>query len=213
MSIDVDIRNIRRDYRMSSLDEIDLLSSPFEMFNLWLNEAIKNELKEPNSFVLSTVSRNKPKSRVVLLKQILNDKFLFFTNYKSNKGKEIAENPNVSMTFFWEELQRQVRIEGIAKKSSEKISEEYFSMRARDSQIAAWVSQQSEVMTKVQLENNLEFYKKKFKDIDVPRPAHWGAYEITPVAIEFWQGGPNRLHNRFLYEFIEGSWISKRLGP
>ena len=213
MSIDVDIRNIRRDYRMSSLDELDLLSSPFEMFNRWLNEAIKNELKEPNAFVLSTVLGNKPKSRVVLLKQILNDKFLFFTNYKSNKGKEIGENPNVSMTFFWEELQRQVRIEGIAEKSSEKISEEYFSMRARDSQIAAWVSHQSEIMTKKQLENNLEFYKEKFKDGDVPRPAHWGAYEIKPVSIEFWQGGPNRLHNRFLYEFIGESWVFKRLGP
>ena len=213
MSIDVDIRNIRRDYRMSSLDEKDLLSSPFQMFNRWLDEAIKNELKESNAFVLSTVYEGKPKSRVVLLKQIIDDRFLFFTNYNSNKGKEIGENPNVSMTFFWEELQRQVRIEGIAKKSSEKVSEEYFSMRARDSQIAAWVSSQSQVMTKVELEDNLTFYNNKFENQKVPKPSHWGAYEITPVSIEFWQGGPNRLHNRFLYELENNSWQIKRLGP
>lgn len=213
MSIDVDIRNIRRDYNLSGLHEDSLKSNPVEMFNDWLNEAIKYELKEPNAMVLSTVRENKPKSRIVLLKQILNDKFIFFTNYNSNKGKEIEQNPNVCLTFFWEELQKQIRVEGIAKKSSRKISDEYFSMRTKESQIAAWVSNQSQPMTEKELKDNSLFYSDKFKDINVPRPPHWGAYEIEAYSVEFWQGGANRLHDRFLYEKKEDSWNKKRLGP
>lgn len=213
MSIDVDIRNVRRDYRLATLLEENLLDSPLELFEIWLKDALTRELKEPNAFVLSTVYGNKPKSRVVLLKQIVDGKFLFFTNYHSNKGKELENNPNVSMTFFWEELQRQVRIEGVAHKSSEKISEEYFSMRARDSKIAAWVSKQSETMSKIEMNERLEYYTKEFEGKEVPKPIHWGAYEITPEIIEFWQGGPNRLHDRFLYEKVNDIWTKKRLGP
>ena len=200
MSIDIDIRDLRRDYNRTVLDESVLLDNPLDLFKNWLEEAVDNELKEPNAMALSTVSQNKPKTRIVLLKQVINGNFLFFTNYNSNKGKEIEANPNVCLTFFWEEIQRQVRVEGIAKKSDETISNEYFQMRSKDSQIAAWTSPQSEKITKEELENNLKFYQEKFKDSSVPRPDHWGAYEITPTSIEFWQEGPNRLHHRFLYE-------------
>ena len=176
MSIDIDIRDLRRDYNRTVLDESVLLDNPLDLFKNWLEEAVDNELKEPNAMALSTVSQNKPKTRIVLLKQVINGNFLFFTNYNSNKGKEIEANPNVCLTFFWEELQRQVRVEGIAKKSDETISNEYFQMRSKDSQIAAWTSPQSEKITKEELENNLKFYQEKFKDSSVPRPDHWGAY-------------------------------------
>lgn len=213
MSIDVDIRNIRRDYSLAELNEDNLKNNPLELFEIWLKEALEKEIKEPNAMALSTVENNKPKTRIVLLKQIKEGKFLFFTNYNSNKAKEIEKNPNVSLTFFWEELQRQVRVEGIAQKSSEEISIEYFSMRARDSQIAAWVSEQSSPMSKNEIENRLASFRKKFKNKVIPKPPHWGAYEIKPLVMEFWQGGPNRLHNRFLYEFINDSWKVQRLGP
>lgn len=213
MSIDVDIRNVRRDYNLAELNENSLKSNPLELFEIWLKEALEKEIKEPNAMALSTVEDNKPKTRIVLLKQIKEGKLLFFTNYKSNKAKEIEKNPNVSLTFFWEELQRQVRIEGTSKKASEEISEEYFSMRARDSQIAAWVSEQSQPMSKDEIENRLSYFKEKFENKLISKPPHWGAYEITPLAIEFWQGGPNRLHNRFLYKLIENSWRVQRLGP
>lgn len=213
MSIDIDIRNLRREYNRTVLDEQILMDNPMDLFKIWLEEAIDNELKEPNAMSLSTISENKPKNRIVLLKQIINNKFYFFTNYNSNKSKEIEKNSNVALTFFWEELQRQVRIEGIATKSSEKISEEYFQMREKDSQIAAWVSPQSESISKSELHERLKFYREKFKDIEVPRPSHWGAYEIIPLSIEFWQGGPNRLHHRFLYEKNGNLWTKKRLAP
>jgi len=213
MSIDIDIRDLRRDYNRTVLDESVLLDNPLDLFKNWLEEAVDNELKEPNAMALSTVFDNKPKTRIVLLKQVINGKFLFFTNYNSNKGKEIEANPNVCLTFFWEELQRQVRVEGTAIKSAISISDEYFKMRSKESQIAAWTSPQSEKITKEELENNLKFYQEKFKDSSVPRPDHWGAYEITPTSIEFWQGGPNRLHHRFLYEKNKNTWNKKRLGP
>lgn len=213
MSIDIDIRNIRRDYNLAELNEDNLKDNPLELFEIWLKEALEKEIKEPNAMALSTVENNKPKTRIVLLKQIKEGKFLFFTNYKSNKAKEIEKNSNISLTFFWEELQRQVRIEGVAKKTSEDISKEYFSMRARDSQIAAWASEQSSPMTKEEIENRLIYFRKKFENEAIPKPTHWGAYEVNPIAIEFWQGGPNRLHNRFLYELIENKWQNKRLGP
>jgi pyridoxamine 5'-phosphate oxidase len=187
MSIDIDIRNIRRDYNLAELNENNLRNDPLELFEIWLQEALEKEIKE--------------------------GKFLFFTNYNSNKAKEIEKNSNVSLTFFWEELQRQVRIEGIAQKSSEEVSVEYFSMRARDSQIAAWVSEQSSPMSKEDIEKRLVYFREKFENNLIPKPPHWGAYEVTPVAIEFWQGGPNRLHNRFLYKFVENSWKTQRLGP
>jgi pyridoxamine 5'-phosphate oxidase len=213
MSIDIDIRNLRRDYNRTVLNESILLDNPMDLFKNWLEEAVDNELKEPNAMVLSTVYNNKPKARVVLLKQVINDKLLFFTNYNSNKGKEIELNPNVTLTFFWEELQRQVRIEGIAIKSSEEISDEYFSMRGKESQIAAWTSLQSQEITKEDLDKRLEFFKEKYKNIPVDRPPHWGAYEIYPETIEFWQGGNNRLHHRFIYERTGNFWIKKRLAP
>lgn len=213
MSIDVDIRNIRRDYNLAELNENNLKNNPLELFEIWLQEALEKEIKEPNAMALSTVEDNKPKTRIVLLKQIKEGKFLFFTNYNSNKAKEIKKNPNVSLTFFWEELQRQVRVEGMAQKSSEELSTEYFSMRARDSQIAAWVSEQSSPMSKEDIENRLVYFREKFENEVIPKPTHWGAYEVTPLAIEFWQGGPNRLHDRFSYKLIENSWKVQRLGP
>lgn len=213
MSIDVDIRNMRRNYTLFTLEEQKLSDNPMEMFAVWLEDAIKSEVEEPNAMAFSTVFENRPKTRIVLLKQIVDENFIFFTNYNSNKGKEIEINPYVSLTFFWDKMQRQVRVEGVAKKTSAKISDEYFSMRARDSQIAAWVSNQSEVMTKEQLKNNLEFYNNKFKNLPVPRPNHWGAIEVEAYSIEFWQGGANRLHDRILYEKINNSWKKKRLGP
>lgn len=209
------IRKLREDYSMSTLDEKDVNKDPFQQFKNWLDESLKAMLPEPNAMTLSTVdSENKPHSRVVLLKGIEKNGFIFYTNYKSDKGRDINSNPNVSLCFLWKELERQVRIEGVAKKISSDSSEEYFLSRPVKSQIGALASEQSSVIeNRAVLEEKFEALTELYSTGHVPMPEHWGGYIIEPKSIEFWQGRRSRLHDRIKYENSAGSWVIKRLAP
>ena len=211
----MDLKNLRLNYKKSSIDFKNLEDNPISFFLKWFDDALKVNKDEANACVLSTVSvENKPSSRVVLLKSVNEKGFTFFTNYKSNKSLDIQNNPNVSLNFYWPELERQVRITGIAEQISPKDSNEYFKNRPRESQMGAWLSHQS---TSIGLYYNfmdtLNKLESTFKGKDVERPLHWGGYCIIPSKIEFWQGRPSRLHDRLLYEFDENVWNKKRLAP
>lgn len=208
------IANIRNEYSLKGLHEDDLDSDPLKQFSKWFDEAVNSGLDEPNAMLLSTVYNAKPSSRIVLLKDI-NEGFLFFTNYNSKKGKDIEINPQVALTFFWKELERQVRIEGIIEKTTESESDEYFATRPRGSQIGAWVSNQSEVIeNREAIEQKTKKYEEQFEGITIPRPPHWGGYKVIPDYLEFWQGRPSRLHDRLVYQKIEnGIWKIDRLAP
>ena len=188
--------------------------NPFELFELWFNEAVEKPELEPNAFVLSTVdNKHQPTSRIVYLKQIFEQQFVFFTNYNSQKGIEIAGNNRVSMLFFWPLLSRQVRIEGFCTKTNAQVSDIYFNSRPRSSQIAAWASHQSEVLNdRKELDQRVIDLNERFKD-EVPRPEHWGGYQIKPTHIEFWQGRPSRLHDRLVLTEENGYWTAQRKNP
>ena len=211
----MDLKNLRLNYKKSSIDFKNLEDNPISFFLKWFDDALKVNKDEANACVLSTVSvENKPSSRVVLLKSVNDKGFTFFTNYKSNKSLDIQNNPNVSLNFYWPELERQVRITGVAEQISPKDSDEYFKNRPRESQMGAWLSHQS---TSIGLYYNfMDTFNKlesTFKGKDVERPLHWGGYCIIPSKIEFWQGRPSRLHDRLLYELDENVWNKKRLAP
>jgi pyridoxamine 5'-phosphate oxidase len=211
-----DISSIRKDYQLASLDEASSAANPMDQFEHWWEEAIKSNIDEVNAFVLSTVNSNgTPASRVVLLKGYTPDGFVFFTNYESNKGKEIEANPNVAMNFFWKELERQVRITGTIKKISTSASEQYFHSRPIGSQVGAWTSPQSKVIpNRAYLEDLMALNLEKFKDGNIPLPPHWGGYIVHPTSIEFWQGRSSRLHDRLQYSLNENhSWDKVRLAP
>ena len=211
----MDLKNLRLNYKKSSIDFKNLENNPISFFLKWFDDALKVNKDEANACVLSTVSvENKPSSRVVLLKSVNEKGFTFFTNYKSNKSLDIQNNPNVSLNFYWPELERQVRITGVAEQISPKDSDEYFKNRPRESQMGAWLSHQS---TSIGLYYNfmdtLNKLESTFKGKDVERPLHWGGYCVIPSRIEFWQGRPSRLHDRLLYELDENVWNKKRLAP
>lgn len=210
-----DIQQLREDYSQSTLDENDVHADPIHQFNDWLNESIQSKLPEPNAMTLSTVdSDHKPHSRIVLLKGIEKGRFIFYTNYNSDKGKEIETNPYVSLCFFWKELERQVRIDGIVKKTSREDSEEYFKIRPTKSQIGALASDQSkEIESREVLEKRFEELTEKYLTGNVPIPAYWGGYTVHPISIEFWQGRRSRLHDRIKYFNENKNWIIKRLAP
>jgi len=210
-----DIQKLREDYSQNSLDEGDVEEDPVAQFKKWLNESILAKLPEPNAMTLSTVdNKHKPHSRIVLLKGIENGKFIFYTNYSSNKGIEMEANANVSLCFLWKELERQVRIEGIAKKISREESEEYFRTRPVKSQIGALASEQStEIENRAVLEKRFNELNEQFSTGNVPMPESWGGYEVKPEFIEFWQGRRSRLHDRIKYERSSNNWIIKRLAP
>ncbi len=210
-----DIATIRKEYSKASLDAATISKDPIQQFNIWFNEAITANVPEPNAMNLATVSRERPVSRIVLLKGVENGMFVFYTNYQSHKGKELEQNPACSLTFFWPELERQVRIEGVATRVDGKRSDEYFQSRPRGSQIGAWASPQSSVINERSLlEDRAKQIEEKFKDLDkLPRPQQWGGYEIDPLLIEFWQGRPSRLHDRILYTKIDDAWRVNRLAP
>ncbi|MEQ8577906.1 MAG: pyridoxamine 5'-phosphate oxidase [Balneola sp.] len=209
------IRKLREDYSLSTLDKNDVHADPIQQFKFWLDESLKAMLPEPNAMTLSTVdSERKPHSRIVLLKGIEKNGFIFYTNYKSDKGRDIESNPNVSICFLWKELERQVRIEGIAKKISSEASEEYFVSRPVKSQIGAVASEQSSVIeNRAILEEKFEALTKLYSTGHVPMPDHWGGYVVEPTSIEFWQGRRSRLHDRIKYEKEKKNWIIKRLAP
>tara|TARA_B100000768_G_scaffold178987_1_gene195762 strand:- start:573 stop:1208 length:636 start_codon:yes stop_codon:yes gene_type:complete len=211
----MDIKNLRLNYNKSIIDFKNLTEDPFQYFRRWFVDALKSNKGEANACVLSTVSSdNYPKSRVVLLKEVSDTGFTFFTNYESDKAKDINVNPNVALNFYWPELERQVRITGLAKKISINESDIYFKSRPRDSQMGAWLSDQSKV---IELDYNfmdtLNSLERKFKGKKVERPLHWGGYCICPIRIEFWQGRPSRLHDRLVYEIDGKKWNKKRLAP
>ena len=211
----MDLKNLRLNYKKSSIDFKNLEDNPISFFLKWFDDALKVNKDEANACVLSTVSvENKPSSRVVLLKSVNEKGFTFFTNYKSNKSLDIQNNPNVSLNFYWPELERQVRITGVAEQISPKDSDEYFKNRPRESQMGAWLSYQS---TSIGLYYNfmdtLNKLESTFKGKDIERPLHWDGYCIIPSKIEFWQGRPSRLHDRLLYEFDKNIWNKERLAP
>jgi len=208
------LRDIRKQYIFSSLDEQNVLPNPFDQFNHWLQAAINSEQLEPTAMVLSTVDENlQPHSRVVLLKELTTKGFVFYTNYEGNKAQQMLQNNHVSLLFFWPTLERQVRVVGTVKKISELISTTYFQSRPIDSQLGAWASPQSKVIhSKDFLDQQFKYYQEKFGD-SIPKPPHWGGYVVKPVSIEFWQGRPNRLHDRLLFTEINTKWELSRLAP
>ena len=208
------LHEIRKQYIFSSLDENNVLPDPVEQFDLWLNEAIECKESEPTAMVVSTVDEYlQPHSRIVLLKEITPEGFVFYTNYEGQKARQIAVNNRVCLLFFWPRLERQVRIEGNVDKISDAISTAYFLTRPLASRIGAWASPQSQVIrSKDFLDEQFKYYQQKFGE-NVPKPPFWGGFIVRPVSIEFWQGRPNRLHDRLLYSLESGEWKISRLAP
>jgi pyridoxamine 5'-phosphate oxidase len=210
------IAAIRKIYQLQSLLEKEVDANPIKQFETWWQQAIESKIEEPNAMTLATCTASgKPSARIVLLKGITENGFIFFTNYTSRKGKEIEENPFVSLLFFWKEMERQVRIEGSIKKISAAESDEYFRSRPRVSRIGAWCSPQSTVIKNREfLQNNVEKYNTQFDSENIPRPDFWGGYMVEPNRIEFWQGRPGRLHDRLQYSLTENKlWNIERLAP
>lgn len=211
-----DLQSLRRDYQFDDLTEEKAGSDPLALFDAWLSQAIEACPDDPTGMLLSTVDvENKPHCRTVLLKQRDGNSFTFFTNYNSDKGQDIANNPNVSLTFFWAPLSRQVRIEGVAKKVAREVSEAYFATRPKGSQIAASVSRQSQVVaSRDVLSNEFAELEKQYQERDVPCPENWGGYAVEASTIEFWQGRPSRLHDRIVFTLDDqGTWQPVRKAP
>jgi pyridoxamine 5'-phosphate oxidase len=208
------LRDIRKQYLFSALDENSVLPNPFDQFGVWLQEAIESDQLEPTAMILSTVDEHlQPHSRVVLLKEFAYESFVFYTNYEGHKAQQMAQNNRVSLVFFWASLERQVRIEGHVEKISEIISTSYFKSRPIESQLGAWASPQSQLIRSADfLEQQFRYYQQKFGN-NVPKPPHWGGYNVKPITIEFWQGRPNRLHDRLLFSRESGEWLISRLAP
>lgn len=210
-----DLFDIRRDFTLKTLDEKDIDKNPITFFEQWFNEAIAAKALEPNAMTLSTATLDgKPSSRIVLLKQIKHEGFVFFTNYDSKKGLQIAENKYCALNFVWHELERQVRIEGTVEKLSDKESDTYFEVRPPKSKLGAWASPQSKVIPdRNYLENLIVDFEERFKNKPIARPANWGGYIVKPYLIEFWQGRASRLHDRIQYTLTENTWKIERLAP
>jgi pyridoxamine 5'-phosphate oxidase len=209
-----DLAGLRRDYSGKELTKSVVNPDPIVQFSTWLDEALSSEITDANAMVVSTVNAGcRPSSRVVLLKGLDDRGFVFFTNYESRKGADLADDPNISLTFFWPQLQRQVHVSGIAEKISQQESETYFKSRPLDSQIGAWASHQSSVIeSRAALEKSFEEIRKRFGD-GVPLPPFWGGYRVMPSKIEFWQGRASRLHDRIVYTREKGTWTIERLSP
>jgi len=216
MQITTDLAGIRKEYRLQSLLEKNVEADPIMQFEKWWEEARTSDIDEVNAMTLATCTGDgKPSARIVLLKEIKKNGFVFFTNYDSKKGKQLHDNPFASLVFFWKELERQVRIEGTIEKVSAEESDAYFLSRPIQSRIGAWSSPQSEVIKNREiLEHNVAYYNEKFQLQNIPRPENWGGYIVKPALVEFWQGRPGRLHDRIQYIRNEkNSWIIERLAP
>ncbi len=202
------IKNIRRDYKHSELSKASVNKDPFVQFKNWFNEIVDAKIIDPSAMVLATVAEtNMPSTRIVLLKEVDVKGFVFFTNYLSRKAKDLETNPNASLLFYWKEMDRQIRIEGIIEKVKTKISEDYFHTRPRESQISTWVSKQSSIIP------DRKFLDKKYDELDeefgndkIPLPDYWGGYRLIPGYFEFWQGRESRLHDRICYRKEKGNW-------
>ena len=210
----MNLHNIRQDYSSQSLNEEDCTAQPLEQFQHWLSEAMQAKVNEPTAMNLATVGDNgRPQARIVLLKEVAAQGLVFFSNYQSRKGRALAHNPYAAVTFFWPELERQVRIEGIVQHLNNTDSDAYFRTRPYTSRIGAWASQQSEVISsKLELMTRATKFAAKYL-LAVPRPPHWGGYLLIPNQFEFWQGRPSRLHDRIQYIWQNDNWIRQRLAP
>lgn len=209
------IADIRKDYKLKSLLEDDVLPNPIDQFSVWWKEAIDSKIEEVNAMTLATATTDGvPSARIVLLKGVSNEGFTFFTNYLSHKGSELAKNPKAALVFFWKELERQIRVEGTVEKVSEAESDAYFAVRPAKSRIGAWASPQSTpIASRSIIEENVQKYEAQFGEENIPRPPHWGGYIVKPVRVEFWQGRRSRLHDRILYTKLNGEWKKERLAP
>ena len=212
-----DLSNYRKDYHRAALLKSTAPEFPLELFQQWFYDADHDSnIEEANVMHIATIGLDGyPKNRVVLLKRFTWEGFIFYTNYESEKGKAIEKNPHVALTFFWHSLERQIIIKGKAEKISENLSDGYFESRPRGSQLGAWASHQSEVVkSREELDNRLKYFEEKFKGQEIPRPPYWGGYIVKPVSMEFWQGRPNRMHDRLLYTLQDDfSWKLVRLSP
>ena len=209
------VADIRKDYKLRSLDETDVAPDALAQFSRWWNEAIESHIDEVNAMTLCTVTpEGLPQGRIVLLKGLDATGFTFFTNYSSNKGRQMAVQPAACLVFFWKELERQVRITGTVEKVSAAESDAYFQSRPPGSRLGAWASPQSQVIaSRHVLENRQQALESEFAAGNIPRPEHWGGYRVIPATIEFWQGRPSRLHDRILYTKTNGAWAISRLAP
>ena len=212
----MNIADIRKDYALKRLDETDVDADPFNQFHAWLREALAAEVPEPTAMTLATVDdEGSPSARIMLLKALYARGFVFYTNLESRKAREIAGNPRVALLFPWADMERQVRIEGAVERMGTAQALKYFLMRPRASQLAAWASAQSRPLSsRALLEDEFARLKHKFGEGRIPLPSFWGGYRVVPDAFEFWQGRPNRLHDRFSYTLADdGQWRIERLAP
>jgi len=210
------IADLRKEYKLTALRRKDLDADPIRQFQTWLQAALDAGLVEPNAMTLATAdTTGKPSARTVLLRGLDERGFSFFTNYESRKGRELSENPNAALVFYWAELERQVCIAGSTSRLAAVESEAYFRSRPRGSRLAAWASRQSEVISsRAEIEERVRELEKLYPDDSVPLPSYWGGFVLSPVRIEFWQGRPNRLHDRFCYTRQAGhTWTIERLSP
>lgn len=213
-----DLADLRREYARTNLTREQVADDPIEQFKSWFSDARETEVSDPNAMTLATAAPDaSPSARIVLLKGVDDRGFRFFTNYESRKGAELAQNPWVALVFWWAPLERQVRIEGRAERTSEEESSEYFHRRPRESQLGAWASPQSRVVdSRDELEEAFDRATEEYDEASVPRPSRWGGYVVRPTEIEFWQGRPNRLHDRLRYRRANmeaNEWTLERLAP
>jgi pyridoxamine 5'-phosphate oxidase len=209
------IADLRHNYSLQKLSKAEVDPSPLRQFQFWFDQALSAQLPEPNAMTLATVTGDgKPSARIVLLKGLDDRGFVFYTNYESRKGQELAQNDQAVLVFWWAQLERQVRIEGSVEKVTTGEADEYFHSRPRASQLGAWASDQSQVIPNRKiLEQRFQELEEKYQDGTIPRPPHWGGYRVIPQQIEFWQGRPNRLHDRLRYRLDQDQWIIERLSP
>ena len=215
--MDSSIADLRQNYTLAGLSEADLYSDPLEQFKVWFQQALDADLIEPNAMTLATATPDgKPTARIVLLKGVSDRGFVFYTNYESQKGRQLTANPQAALVFLWDKLERQVRIEGKVEKLTAEESAEYFHSRPKGSQLGALASPQSRIIpSREVLEQKLAELEEQYSDdATIPLPSHWGGFRVIPSRVEFWQGRPSRLHDRFVYDLqTDGSWQVNRLAP
>lgn len=212
----MDISDLRRDYSFTGLTEADLLADPIAQFQVWFADVLEKDPHDPTAMTLATAGRDgRPSARIVLLKGYDERGFVFYTNYRSRKGRELEENPHAALVFYWPDFDRQVRIEGTVERTSAEESEAYFRSRPLGSRLGAWASAQSEVIAgRDELEARLRDLEDRYADAEVPLPGFWGGFRLRPESVEFWQGRPSRLHDRLRYARLPGGgWKIERLSP